>query len=267
MSTAAEPVEENVEGIPVVCVPPTARPRGLALWLTHLGGSMQRARPMLDKLAAAGFLAVSFDPPQHGRRSTGDPWAFAQEVLSSFRRRMWPLLGLTVLESVRVLDWTTERYGALPIVAGGISMGGDVSIALAGIDQRVQRVCALAATPDWTRPHMHRLDDPQRMIDQGQADRYAQWFYDHLDPMTHAGRYRRSVALRFHSGAADRHVPIDDAIAFRDSVSAIAPDAADRIEVVTEEGASHLDIDDRFYGAAVGWLSSSLSRSPSHRSG
>jgi hypothetical protein len=33
-------------------------------------------------------------------------------------------------------------------------MGGDVSIALAGIDERVSRVAAMIATPDWTRPRM-----------------------------------------------------------------------------------------------------------------
>src|SRR5437763_1033432 len=73
---------ETVEGIPVQWVAADA-PRGVALWLTHLGGSAEQAAPMLTRLAERGLLAVSFDPPGHGRRGTGgDPWELASEVLA-----------------------------------------------------------------------------------------------------------------------------------------------------------------------------------------
>lgn len=99
---------------------------------------------------------------------------------------MWPLLGRTTLECLRVVDWAQERWNTDgPVVAGGLSMGGDVSVALAGIDERVSRVGALVATPDWARPYMHALDAPERLVDQGTADTYARWFYQALDPMTH----------------------------------------------------------------------------------
>lgn len=246
----------DVEGIPVVWQAPERRPVGVALWLTHLGGSAERTLPMLSRLAGTGFLAVSFDPPGHGLRGAGDPWKLAGEVLGSFRRRMWPLLGQTTLECLRVLDWAQHELDVPDlVVAGGVSMGGDVAVALAGIDARVARVSALVATPDWSRPHMRALDDPAQLVDQGVADAYARWFYEALDPMTHIEAYGRDVAISFQSGASDHHVPADDAMAFRQACLERFPDAHDRIDVRVHPGAGHLDVDDRFLDTALHWLS------------
>ncbi|KXP00657.1 hypothetical protein AXK61_14615 [Tsukamurella pseudospumae] len=169
---------------------------------------------------------------------------------------MWPLLGSTTLEALRVVDWALQRSGADgPVVAGGVSMGGDVAVALAGIDPRVRRVCALASTPDWTRPHMRLLDDPTRLLDQGHADSYAQWFCDALNPRANLDRYlRRDLAIAFHNGSADRHVPADDAMAFRAALAAREPDSAERITVTVHDGAGHLDVDERFYEPALTFL-------------
>jgi hypothetical protein len=53
---------------------------------------------------------------------------------------MWPLLGQTTLECLRVLDWTEYRFGPpTRWVAGGVSMGGDITVALAGLDSRISR--------------------------------------------------------------------------------------------------------------------------------
>src|SRR6476660_867776 len=114
-----------VDGIPVVLVAPemTSPPAPLALWISHLGGSKEKAGAMLDLLAARGLTALSFDPPGHGERSVGDTWAFAARTLAAFRARMWPLLGETTLEALKVLDWATAETGATSVVAGGDSMG------------------------------------------------------------------------------------------------------------------------------------------------
>ena len=65
---------------------------------------------------------------------------------------MWPLAGRTVLESLRVLDWADQQFGVTcPRVAGGVSMGGDIAVALAGIDERITRVAVLVATPELRR--------------------------------------------------------------------------------------------------------------------
>jgi uncharacterized protein len=149
---------ETIEGIPVQWVALSAA-RGVALWLTHPGGSTEQAALMLTRLAERGMLAVRFDPPRRG------PCELAREVLEAFRRRMSPLAGRTVLESLRVLDRVDEQFGVGgPRVAGGVSMGGDVAVALAGIDARIDRVAVLVATPDL---------DPARDADPGAGARPA----------------------------------------------------------------------------------------------
>ena len=49
------------------------------------------------------------------------------------------------------------------------------------------------------------------MLDQGEADRYAQWFYDAFDPITHLDAYRRDLAIKFFCGGSDQHVPAEEA--------------------------------------------------------
>jgi hypothetical protein len=58
---------------------------------------------------------------------------------------------------------------------------------------------------------MHELQDPARLLDQGEADGYARWFADQLDPMRHLDRYRRDLAIAFELGAEDRHIPAANA--------------------------------------------------------
>jgi alpha-beta hydrolase superfamily lysophospholipase len=60
----------EVDGIPVRWSAADG-PTGVALWLTHLGGSAEQTDSMLTQLAEHGLLAVSFDPPGHGGCSTG----------------------------------------------------------------------------------------------------------------------------------------------------------------------------------------------------
>ncbi|MGZ4269818.1 MAG: alpha/beta hydrolase family protein [Solirubrobacteraceae bacterium] len=224
---------ETVEGIPVVVIVPD-EPRGpLALWMSHLGGSKERAGAMLELLAARGMPAVSFDAPGHGERAEGDSWAFAARTLAAFRARMWPLLGETTLEALKVLDWAIAETGATSVIAGGDSMGGDVAVALAGIDPRVGRVAAIGSTPDWARPGMTVLDDPATVLEQGKPSSYGAWLRAELDPMLHVERYDRDVAIAFECGDEDSHVPPENAEAF-------AARVGDRVRVRRHPGLDHL---------------------------
>jgi hypothetical protein len=121
-------------------------------------------------------------------------------------------------------------------------------------DPRIDRVAALVATPDWSRPGMQTLGEDHVLLDQ--PDRYAQWFFDALNPVTHLDAYERDVALAFLCGAADLHVPAVAASRFRTALCDRDPHAADRVRVELYEGLVHLDAarDERLYSAALEWL-------------
>lgn len=237
--------EEIVEGIPVILVEPDERRGAPVLWMSYLGGYGARNLPMLERFAAAGHPAVSFDAPGHGARGSGDRMEFARHVLAAFRQRMWPLLGRTTLEALRVLDWLAAEVDASEgFLLGGLSMGGDAAVALAGIDERVRRVATIGSTPDWSRPGMHELGDPARLIDQGEADAYARWFAAQLDPMRHLDRYRRDLAIDFELGAEDRHIPKANARVFAEALAAHDPPTA-TVEINVHPGLDHGVVSDQ----------------------
>lgn len=244
MGSSGEVSTALVDGIPVVWVEPLARrdAASLALWLPPLGRTKDGSIPFLQALANAGFTAVSLDPWQHGDRGSESGHQILSRVLSDFRRHMWPILGQTALDSLRVVDWAMSELGAGPqVVAGGVSMGGDAAVALAGIDKRVARVAAIVATPDWTRPGMHDPADPSHLLPQGRADAYAQWFYDHLDPLTHLDAYAHCPAIAFECAAGDTHVPPDGALRFRAALAEAYPNAGECIRVTLHPGLGHID--------------------------
>lgn len=209
---------------------------------------------MLTRLADAGFIAVSFDPPAHGKRGTVEPMESATSVFDAFRQRMWPLAGRFTLESLRVLDWVDATFSVGNLrVAGDFSMGGDAAVALAGVDTRISRVCALGSTPDWCRPGMRSFKEPYDIIKQGKADAYAQWLYAALNPSTHLDAYRRDVAISFQCGGAD---PADGARRFREALIGLDPAAADRVALDMHPGESHFDVVKSSAAAdnALAWL-------------
>jgi dienelactone hydrolase len=140
------------------------------------------------------------------------------------------------------VDWAIANLDAgSEVVAGGVSMGGDVAVALAGVDKRVTRVASIVSTPDWTRLGMRDFTDPSRLLPQGQADAYARWFYDHLDPLTHLDAYARGSAIAFECGADDTHVPPDGAHRFQAALKEAYPHVAERVRVTVHPGVGHMD--------------------------
>lgn|SRR5829696_2246669 len=233
-----------VDHIPVVWVEPTPRqPEApLSLWLHPLSRTKEDAVPFLQELAGAGFIAVSLDAWQHGQRGTESGDRILERVFGGFRRHMWPILGQTTLDALRVVDWAMANLGTGPeVVAGGVSMGGDIAVALVGIDKRITRVASIVSTPDWARPGMYDLADPSRVLPQGEADAYARWFYDHLDPITHLDSYAHGPAIAFECGGDDTHVPPDGAQRFRAALSEMYPHVAERVRVTVHPGVGHLD--------------------------
>jgi dienelactone hydrolase len=248
-----------VDDIPVLyATPASATDRHqLALWLHFLGGRKEAMSDYLLRLAAAGFTAVSLDAWQHGERSAESSSDRMARALEAFRREVWPILGHTTLDAFRVVDWALETFDLEPsVVAGGVSMGGDVAVALAGIDPRVARVAAMVATPDWSRPGMAGLDGTSTPLAQGEPTAYGRWLCERLDPMTHLDAFRRGPAITFELGAADRHIPPANAHAFRDALADVAPRAAERVRIREHPGLDHLGgaRDPDVQSAALAWL-------------
>ncbi|PYI57281.1 hypothetical protein [Paenibacillus flagellatus] len=99
--------------------------RRLIIVLHHLGGTKETTVPYLQDLAADGFVALSLDAFQHGQRGTESSKDVAARVFGNFRRHMWPILGQTALDTLRVIDWALASLNVEPDMdLAGISMGG-----------------------------------------------------------------------------------------------------------------------------------------------
>jgi uncharacterized protein len=223
-------------------------PRRLVLWLPGLSGSKESCERYLRELAAQGFVALSFDPWQHGERahSTETPQQLATRVFSNFRRHMWPILAHTTEDTLRVIDWAISSLGVSENVCmGGISMGGDISVAAAGLDRRVQVVAATVATPDWLRPGMN--------VSAGQPDSYARRMYDQLNPLTHLAAYAHCPAITFECGAIDPHVPNDGALRFQAALRGTYETCPERLRVTLHPGVEHA-FTDAMWANCIEWF-------------
>lgn len=231
------------DGIPVIFSRPKERAQCLFLHLPAFGQVKEDTKPVLDRLAEKGFLAVSLDTWQQGERGRESRDELATRVFGNFYREMWPMLGQTALDVSRVIDWALAEFNlAVPVFVGGLSMGGDIAIAAAGLDFRISNVVAVGSTPDWKRPGMHDVMDAKRLLPHGEADLYAQFFYDQLDPLTHPDRYVRGPFLDFVACEFDNHIPLDGVIRFKAALSEIESVAAERISLTVLPGRSHLDL-------------------------
>ncbi|MCL6443094.1 MAG: prolyl oligopeptidase family serine peptidase [Alicyclobacillus sp.] len=233
-----------VDHIPVIWVEPQgdSSKRRLIIFLHHLSGTKESMVPLLQDLAAKGFVALSFDAWQHGERGTETQHEILGRVFGNFRRHMWPILGQSTLDTIRVIDWAVSSLDVEPYVyMGGLSMGGDISVAASGIDHRIKRVVAVVATPDWLRPGMDDAFHPGTPMSPGQPDRYAQYFYDRLNPLTNLAAYARAPEIHFMCGEKDTHVPPDGAFRFQSALQEAYPAAANKVTVSLIPGLRHMD--------------------------
>ncbi|OGO40508.1 MAG: hypothetical protein A2147_04880 [Chloroflexi bacterium RBG_16_57_8] len=259
MSRGAASSTVWVDHIPVLWLEPGVRRpvRRLILVLPGLGGTKERTLPFLQDIAAAGFVALSFDPWQHGERGTETQEQLGKRVFSNFRRHFWPILGQTALDTLRVVDWAVATLGVGPAVyMVGTSMGGDIAVAAAAIDHRIQRVATVVSTPDWLRPGMQEYRSPGTLTPQGEPDFYARYFYDHLNPLTHLDAYDHAPAVSFVCGEQDTHVPPDGALRFQRALRELHPAAADNVRVKLVPGKGHADFvePDLWWEESLAWL-------------
>ena len=226
--------------------PAGARRRALVLWLHAFSWSKEDVAQQLVELAARGFVAVSWDLPQHGQRSDETPDEIRLRVRSDLRRHFWPILAQAAEEVPAIIDWAIAHFdGVGEICIGGISMGGDVAVVSAGIDHRITRVASVLATPDWLRPGSH---EPQ-----GAAGEEQWALYHRLNPLTNLARYRHGPAMLFVCGAEDRQVPPEGAEMFVAMLGDICVNSAGNLAIARQPEIGH-----RFtpwmWNEAVTWL-------------
>jgi hypothetical protein len=207
-----------------------------------LSRSKEDSVPFLRELAGAGFDAVGFDAWRHGERAAETGEEILERVFGGFRRHMWPILGQTTLDALRVIDWTIASLGAAPeVVAAACRWAGTSpwrwrasTSGWRGWPRSFPRPigpvrgCAISPTPS-------------RILEQGEADAYARWFYERLDPLTHVEAYAPGPAIAFECGADDIHVPADGTQRFRAALHEAYPNAAERVRVTVHAGVGHID--------------------------
>lgn len=241
--------------VPLVWMEPEAEaaPRTLVIWLPGFSGTKEMMQPYLADLAAAGFVGLSFDPYQHGERRIESLDQLRQRVRGNIRRFFWPILAHTAEELPQVLDWAVQHLGVAEAAGmGGISAGGDTSVAATAVDPRVTVVAAAIATADWLRPGS--FEPP------GAPDAAAQACYERRNPLTNLAAYRHTPAISFQNGALDRQVPPDGSqrfvAALRDGVYADCPE---RLDVTLHDGVAH-EFTAPGWANALAWFRRHLAR-------
>ena len=250
-------VSRYVDHIPVCYVMPVPAVANnqLVIWIPPFSGTKEAMKPYLEELAVVGFTALSFDPWQHGERSTEPSNELWQRVFSNFRQYMWPILGQTALDSLRVIDWAIDNLNvAEQVRIGGISMGGDIAVAAAGIDKRIQTVAAIVSTPDWLRPGMSDFQNPPQIMPPGAPDAYAKYFYNHLNPLTHLDSFAHCPAICFECGEIDTHVPPDGALRFKNALKETYHSHPDRLQVTLHRGLGHTRSVDPMWHNCLDWF-------------
>src|SRR5438874_6753486 len=114
-------IRTRVKDIPVLIVSPRkTKGRSLVIWLTGFSGSKESVQAQLVDLAKAGYVALSFDPYQHGERRIEPNPELSKRVRGNIRRYFWPILARSAEESTTIIDWATKELG----VRKEVGMGG-----------------------------------------------------------------------------------------------------------------------------------------------
>jgi len=235
-----EMVKTNLDDIPLCYVRPD-KIEGIALWIPYLGGTCGSCADTLRNLGERGFLAISLDPWGHGDRAWGRKPSVRTDALKRFRLIMWQILGLTVLDCSRIIDWAREELdGTGPVVAGGLSMGGDIALALAGMDRRVSRVAGVASSPDWYREGMADVMDPGKIIAQGEPSVFSQWLCDMLNPASNLESFHRDLSVRLEYGKRDTHILSSWGHEFKGKLETRRAEST--VSIVETEDATHISL-------------------------
>ena len=225
-----------VEDIPLLTLE-AAGSSEIVIHVPAFGQKKEDTIPVLRHFVTMGFTSIAIDAYQHGARGTEDRATISRRVFANFRREMWPIIGETTIDVMKVAKWARHQFGPVPLHLTGLSMGGDIVVAAAPFVEDLASVNAIVATPDWRR---HGMRDIERgiEIDQGESDRRARFFFDSLNPIDHVERYG-NTPIRFVIGEKDTHVPPEAAYRFAKRINGSTQSST--ISVIEKVGLSHMD--------------------------
>jgi len=136
---------ETNERVPGLLVKPATQVEGrrpVVIALHGTGGTKESQLPLLNELAAKGFIAVAIDGRYHGARIPSGKGSkeYVDAMLQTWRTgKGKPFLYDTVWDVMRLLDYLTTRpdVDAARIGAIGFSKGGMETYLAAAIDERI----------------------------------------------------------------------------------------------------------------------------------
>ncbi len=131
--------------VPGILLGSSSQRKPVVIVLHGTGGNKNDELPLLRKLAARGFVAISIDAPHHGQRSklgrgnAEHEEAFVQAYKSTSPNHEHPFFYDTVWDVMRLVDYLETRpdVDAKRIGLMGISKGGIETYLTAAVDQRI----------------------------------------------------------------------------------------------------------------------------------
>lgn len=246
--------QATLQGIPILWKEPQQPiQRKLVLWLPGFTDKKESMQPYLNDLSKAGYVALSFDPVDHGERSrftdasidSGDG-SFRSPTDGKTYQHFWSILAETIEEMSLVIDWAITNCNVAPVIGvGGKSMGGDISVAAAAQDKRIKAVAACIATADWLKPgSIYKLSAPNSKI-HSQYERY--------NPLTNIDLYGHLPAISFQCSAEDTVVPADGATRFVEKLKSLYSSSPEKLEVVLESGIGH-ELTEPMWRNSLAWF-------------
>lgn len=268
-----------IDRIPVYYVTPEGYEDGdemkLCLFLSGLSGNKESlVTTYAQYILENGYTAVFFDHYLHGERanlhnpttiltaSEEEVAALKKEILSTCFKNMyrygWQILANTSLDTLRVLDYFYDHFPVTESVMGGHSMGGDVSLVVAGLDERVNRILCVVTSPDWLRPGMHHLNgfgDVEVPSDPGEPDAMSAWYFENFSPSVNLTRYDDGdLDVMFACGELDSHINPNWIYTFRENVYRLNPVAGQKLGIWTNAGAGHASPSEEDLHRLFAWL-------------
>jgi dipeptidyl aminopeptidase/acylaminoacyl peptidase len=269
---------EAGERVPGILAAPSSGGRHPVVIILHgTGGSKEGMAPLLDVLAARGFLAVAIDGRFHGERERR-PGDYDRAILQAYRTGQGhPLFYDTVWDVTRLVDYLRTRPDVDPARIGliGISKGGIETYLTAAVDPRIAVAIPVIAVQSfrWGLEHdawIARVETFQAAIAGAARDEHlhninaalVRKFYDRVVPGIYADFDGPTMLPRIAprplmviNGDSDARTPLDGV---REATAAAeraysAAGASDRFRLIVQPNAGH-EFTEPAQRAAIDWL-------------